>query len=89
MKSLEWVVAIDSQAIILKAFQKIMLKYFGIKVTQKGVTTKTLPIVGGLIGGAWNYIEDGSIKRRITDYFEGRYDITDGAPSSAPLFCLW
>ena len=35
----------------LKQFKKIMLKYFGIKVTQKGVITKTLPVVGGLIGG--------------------------------------
>lgn len=36
MNSLEWMVDIDSPAIILKAFQKIMPRYFGIKVTQKG-----------------------------------------------------
>lgn len=40
-----------------------MLKYFGIKVTQKGVVTKTLPIVGGLIGGGWNYIEVSVVKK--------------------------
>lgn len=56
----------------LKQFQKIMLKYFGIKVTQKGVITKTLPIVGGLIGGAWNYVEAGRIKNRTINYFEGK-----------------
>lgn len=56
----------------LKAFQKVMLKYFGIKVTQKGIITKTLPIVGGLIGGTWNYIEVSGIKKRTIKYFEGK-----------------
>jgi hypothetical protein len=54
----------------LKAFQKIMLKYFGIKVTQKAVITKTVPIIGGLIGGLWNYIEVNQIKSRTISYFE-------------------
>ncbi|KLD96837.1 hypothetical protein [Aliarcobacter butzleri] len=56
----------------LKQFKKIMLKYFGIKVTQKGVITKTLPIVGGLIGGGWNYIEVGQIRKRTISYFEDK-----------------
>jgi hypothetical protein len=54
----------------LKAFQKLMLKYFGVKVTQKAVITKTLPIIGGLIGGAWNYLEVNQIKSRTISYFE-------------------
>jgi hypothetical protein len=54
----------------LKAFQKIILKYFGIKITQKSVITKTVPIIGGLIGGAWNYIEVNQIKSRTISYFE-------------------
>ncbi len=54
----------------LKAFKKIMLKYFGLKVTQKGLITKTLPIVGGLIGGGWNYVEVGHVKKRALTYFE-------------------
>lgn len=53
----------------LKIFKKVMLKYFGKKVTQKGLITKTLPIVGGLIGGAWNFIEVGRIKKRTIKYF--------------------
>ncbi|MGN5148744.1 hypothetical protein [Aeromonas enteropelogenes] len=56
----------------LKQFKKIMLKYFGIKVTQKGILSKTLPIVGGFIGGGWNYIEVGQVKNRTISYFEGR-----------------
>ncbi len=54
----------------LKQFKKIMLKYFGIKVTQKGVITKTLPVIGGLIGGGWNYIEVGRVRKRSISYFE-------------------
>lgn len=55
---------------MLKQFKRIMLKYFGMKVTQKGLITKTIPIVGGIIGGTWNYIEVGSIKKRTIEYFE-------------------
>jgi hypothetical protein len=56
----------------LKAFQRIMLKYFGLKVTQKGVITKTLPIIGSLIGGGWNYLEVSRIKSRTIGYFENK-----------------
>lgn len=56
----------------LKTFKKIMLKYFGIKVTQKGIITKMLPIAGGLIGGTWNYLEISGIKKRTLNYFEGK-----------------
>ena len=56
----------------LKQFKKGMLKYVGLKVTQKGVVTKTLPIVGGLIGGAWNWLEVCGVRARAIDYFEGR-----------------
>ncbi|CUJ98102.1 hypothetical protein MyNCGM70_36550 [Achromobacter xylosoxidans] len=56
----------------LKQFQKIMLKYFGIRVTQKGLITKTLPVIGGLIGGTWNYLEVSGIKKRTISYFEGQ-----------------
>ena len=51
----------------LKQFKKLMWKYFGLKVTQKGVVTKTLPIVGGIIGGTWNWE-----RARTISYFEGR-----------------
>jgi hypothetical protein len=56
----------------LKYFKKGMLKYFGLKVTQKAFVTKTLPIVGGLIGGAWNWLEVCGVRARAIDYFEGR-----------------
>lgn len=55
----------------LRAFRTIMLKYFGQKVTQRAVITKTLPVVGGLIGGTWNYLEVHVVGNRVIKYFEG------------------
>ena len=54
-----------------------MLKYFGIKVTQKGIITKTLPIVGGMIGAGWNAVEVELIKRRVISYFSEDVIIAD------------
>ncbi|HEY8158804.1 MAG TPA: hypothetical protein VIF10_08880 [Methylobacter sp.] len=59
----------------LKAFQKLMLKYFGLKVTQKAMITKIVPIIGGLIGGVWNYLEVNQIKSRTISYFENKGDL--------------
>ncbi len=56
----------------LKQFQKVMLKYFGIKVTQKAVITKTIPVVGGVIGGTWNWFEVKLLRRRAIRYFQGK-----------------
>ena len=56
----------------LKILKKIMLKYFGIKVTQKGILTKTIPIVGGIIGGTWNYFEVKGVKKRTKLYLGQR-----------------
>jgi len=56
----------------LKQFKKVMWKYFGLRVTQKGIITKTLPIVGGIIGGVWNWGEVASLRDRTIRYFEGK-----------------
>ena len=55
---------------VLKQFKRIMLKYFGLKVTQRGIITKTLPVVGGVIGGGWNLVEMRRVGQRVIDYFE-------------------
>ncbi len=49
-----------------------MLKHLGVRVTQRGVVTKLVPIVGGVIGGGWNYAEMSIVARRVRRYFEGR-----------------
>jgi len=54
----------------LRTFKQLMLRHFGMRVTQRGILTKTIPIIGGLIGGSWNYIEVGKIRRRTLLYVE-------------------
>lgn len=54
----------------LESFKRIVLKYFGKKVTQKAVITKTLPVVGLGIGAAWNWLEVKALRKRTFAYFE-------------------
>lgn len=56
----------------LRVFQKVMLKYFGVKVTQKSLISKTLPLVGAVIGGGWNFGEVTFLRRRTIAYFQDR-----------------
>ncbi len=58
-----------------KQFLLTMVKYFGIRISRRGLITKTIPLVGGLIGGAWNYAELRFVGDRICKYFEGE-DLT-------------
>jgi len=53
----------------LKTFQSVMVKAFGKKVLQRTLITKTVPIVGGVIGGSWNWIEIKLQGRRVIRYF--------------------
>jgi hypothetical protein len=54
----------------LARLQRIMLKYFGLKVTERGILTKTLPVVGGVIGAGWNFGEIHVVGRRTYQYFD-------------------
>lgn len=56
----------------LKTFQTIVLKVAGKRVTRKAVLTKSLPLVGALVGAAWNYGELKVQGTRIVRYFETR-----------------
>ncbi len=69
----------------LVGFQRIMLKYFGLKVTQRGIITKTLPIVGGVIGAGWNFGEIHVVGNRTYRYFEGRPIHDDEPPLAHPV----
>ena len=53
----------------LKAFQSVMLKAFGIKVTQRALVSKWVPIVGSIIGGTWNWVEVSAQGKRVRRYF--------------------
>ena len=65
----------------LKQFKRIMLKYFGLRVTQRLVITKTIPVVGGLIGGVWNFTELSLVGKRVVKYFENEVLLPE-TPSS-------
>jgi hypothetical protein len=56
----------------LATLKRVMLARFGIRVTQKMIVTKTVPLVGALIGGTWNYVEVTIVKKRVLAYFAGR-----------------
>ena len=51
----------------IKQFQEIMLKYFGIKVTQKAIITKTLPNIGVLFCRYMELFNSRSSPRRNID----------------------
>ena len=46
----------------------VMTRVFGRRVTQRALMTKTIPLVGCLIGGAWNALEVEVIRNRTLHY---------------------
>jgi hypothetical protein len=53
---------------VLRAIKRVILKWFGKKVTQRAIIAKAVPVIGGLIGGSWNYIEISTVGKRIIRY---------------------
>jgi hypothetical protein len=53
---------------LLKGLQHLTFKWFAKKVTQRAILTKTIPLVGGVIGGTWNLVEVRLIGARIVKY---------------------
>ena len=46
-----------------------MLSYtFGLRLTQRGLATKTMPVVGGILGGTWNAVEVEIVRIRTLRY---------------------
>lgn len=59
---------------VLTALKRFVLRWFGKKVTQRMLITKIVPVVGGLIGGTWNYVELRVVGGRIIAYhFDGTF----------------
>ena len=56
----------------LRHFKRVMLRYFGLRVTRRGVMTKSVPLVGAVIGAGWNYAEMAGIRRRTAAFLEHR-----------------
>jgi hypothetical protein len=56
----------------LNTFQGVMLRRFGVKVTQKMIFTKSIPVVGAVIGGSWNFAEVTLVRNRVIRYFSNQ-----------------
>jgi hypothetical protein len=53
---------------VIMGVQRWMPRWLGRRITQHGLATKVVPIVGGLVGGVWNYVEMRKVGRRIIRY---------------------
>jgi hypothetical protein len=56
----------------LRQLRRLGLRYFGLKLTERALVTKSLPLLGSVVGGSWNYVELCLVGRRTHDYFAGR-----------------
>jgi hypothetical protein len=54
----------------LAKFKNTMFKAFVKRVAEKSVFGKSIPIVGGVISGTWNYLELQVVGKRVISYFE-------------------
>ena len=57
---------------VLDAIKRLALRYLGLKITQRMLITKVIPVVGGVIGGGWNFGEVGLVGHRVVHYFEDK-----------------
>jgi hypothetical protein len=69
---------------VLKAIIKFAAKYLGIKLTQRALITKVMPIVGSAIGGTWNWAEVRRMGRRALEYHKGSEISFDPDPTPPP-----
>jgi hypothetical protein len=53
-----------------EGLQNAILKVFGRRVVERTLIAKTVPVVGGVIGGAWNWVEVKLLASRVITYFE-------------------
>ena len=54
----------------IRQLERIMLKQFGVRLSRRALVTKTVPVVGGVIGGGWNYLELKLVGDRVYKYFD-------------------
>ena len=56
---------------LMKEISEQATKRLGVRLTQKAVATKAVPLVGAGIGGAWNWLEIQAIGKRAIEYHGG------------------
>ena len=52
----------------LRVMNAVLTRVFGRRVTQRALITKTIPLVGCVIGGAWNAMEAEVVRNRTLRY---------------------
>jgi hypothetical protein len=57
---------------LVQTVGRLTARYLFVKLSQKAVLTKTVPLVGAGIGAGWNWLEAHAVGRRAVRYFEGR-----------------
>jgi hypothetical protein len=55
---------------VLKVAIRWAAKYLGIKLTQRAIITKVVPLAGAAIGGGWNWFEVRRLGRRALAYHQ-------------------
>jgi hypothetical protein len=69
---------------VLKAIKRWVLKYLGRRVTQRALIAKIVPVIGGIIGGSWNFVEIRVVGKRVIRYhFDGEL-ANEGANLGTP-----
>ena len=56
---------------LMKEMGEQAAKRLGVRLTQKAVATKAVPLIGAGIGGAWNWLEIQAIGNRAIEYHGG------------------
>jgi hypothetical protein len=54
---------------VLKALVRFAAKYLGLKLTQRALITKAVPLVGAVIGAVWNWSEVKLVGNRAIQYY--------------------
>ncbi|RJS93270.1 hypothetical protein D3260_08275 [Salinisphaera sp. Q1T1-3] len=73
----------------VRHFKRLMLKHFGLRVTRRGLITKSVPLAGAVIGAGWNYAEVAAIRSRTRRFLERRTVERRLNPPGAPLRLTW
>jgi hypothetical protein len=68
---------------VLKAIIKFAMKYLGLKLTQRALITKAIPLVGGVIGATWNWVEVQSVGKRAINYYKDKPIAVEEEPPPA------
>jgi len=55
----------------LSGLRSLMVRTFGKRVVRRALFAKTVPVIGGVIGGVWNMRDMRAVGLRVVDYFEG------------------